>query len=284
MELRTKSSRLQLEPKDGNQWLSLELCTESGKKFLLVETPPGGRRFSYGSFLMFPWVNRLRPNPWERMAKDISTAWVEDSHGISLHGMVHSLPREPLSLSGSAASFLVKIPEKWRNEHNFAYEIEEGFRLTEHRLEITYKVWNSKNSSESFALGIHPYFRLGEEDWELDLGKAKEVLLDKDLLPKEILGEAFGSLPVLHRNWDSLFYVTGTPSVRLVSSERNVQLKIGSDQAKFFQIYLPPESDRIAIEPMTSCANFLTYPLGNPKNLLDANPFIADFRIEMRDL
>jgi len=273
-KLKTKKATFEVYPKGGGQWLGLSLASPADGTVISVVSghKPPDPFFASGSFLMFPWVNRLEPNPWARTPFYPSTHWLTDGNGIPLHGLYHNLPRElieeELGEEQSRVSFSFELPKEWEGTNLSKINLIESFQLTDSELKIKYIVKNESDSDFSFALGIHPYFRLGDEltvdDLYLFGSGFYEVKLGDYLLPEKILTEEIRfeeEVKLQGISYDSLYQarlVDGTDSFfGFFSMNRKEKVIIGG--GNFYQIYTPGDRKSIAIEPMTSTGNFLHF-------------------------
>jgi len=279
-QLKTKHALFETFPTGGGQWLKLELASPvDGKKISVV----AGHKspdpfFASGSFLMFPWVNRLEPNPWAREPFYPSIHWLTDGNGIPLHGLYHNLPRtlarEKVSDTESTCEFDMEIPDTWKGTQLSQIQIRECYELTDSALTIVYKLKNESDTDLPFALGIHPYFRWNEDESIDDLylfgSGFFKVKLGDYLLPEKVITEQIflsGEESLGGVKLDDLYQTADklSPFVGIFSMNKKEKLLIeGGD---FYQIYTPQDRRSIAIEPMTGTGNFLHYPGGSPRIL-----------------
>jgi aldose 1-epimerase len=273
-QLKTKRARFDINPDEGGQWLALQLGSQLSDDTISVLS--GYKHpdpfFASGSFLMFPWVNRLNPNPWAKAPFYPSTHWLTDGNGLSLHGLYHNLSRqivaELTTNKESRASFCFILPDEWKHTQLSQIKIIETFVLSDSELKIEYTVQNMSDSDFEFALGIHPYFSLGEDSNIDDLylfGTGfHEVKLGDFLLPERILENEIRLIEECKlegKHFDSLFKSVpekGQNSyIGFFSMNRKERVIVGG--ANFYQVYTPPDRKSLAIEPMTATGNFLNF-------------------------
>ncbi|GBF42463.1 epimerase [Leptospira ellinghausenii] len=275
--LKTKYSSFGTEPTGGGQWLHLNLHSpvDGSKVSVVAGHKAPDPFFASGSFLMFPWVNRLEPNPWAREPFYPSIHWLTDGNGIPLHGLFHNLPRTILSETQgdmeSTVKFSMVIPETWEGTLLSKIQVTEVYQLTSSELKIIYELKNQSEEEFPFALGIHPYFRWNEEESIDDLfligSGFHQIKLGDYLLPERVLGGELllnGELSLMGKNLDDLYGATGNeiPYIGLFSMNKKEKLLISG--GNFYQVYTPQDRRSIAIEPMTSTGNFLHFPGANP--------------------
>jgi len=294
--LKTKKAYFDVLPDAGGQWIDLVLS--SPVDFSELSVIAGHKSpdpfFASGSFLMFPWVNRLEPNPWAHPPFYPSTNWLTDGNGVSLHGLFHNLNRKILSESesgkGSTVSFGFELPEEWKDSFLGKINLTETYILTDHELKIRYQVTNHSEEDISFALGIHPYFRWGKEENIDDLylfGTGfYEVKLGDYLLPEKVLKDIVRleeETKLEGKNYDSLFMAKQehekSSYLGFFSMNRKEKILVGG--GNFYQVYIPGDRKSIAIEPMTSTGNFLHFSESNPVGLPKKEQKTIEFFIRM---
>ncbi|TGL47260.1 aldose 1-epimerase [Leptospira kemamanensis] len=276
-QLKTKYSSFGSEPTGGGQWLHLHLHSpvDGSTVSVVAGHKPPDPFFASGSFLMFPWVNRLEPNPWARDPFYPSVHWLTDGNGISLHGLFHNLPRvileETQSDEKSVVKFGMEIPDSWKGTFLSKIQVREVYELTPSELKIIYELENTSTEDFPFALGIHPYFRWNEEENIDDLfligSGFHQIKLGDYLLPERVLdGELVihSEIPLSGKNLDDLYMAVGNevPYIGLFSMNKKEKLIISG--GNFYQVFTPQDRKSIAIEPMTSTGNFLHFPRANP--------------------
>ncbi|MCW7493859.1 aldose 1-epimerase [Leptospira soteropolitanensis] len=293
-QLKTKRSCFEIHPTGGGQWLSLSLQSPvDGKSVSVVSGHKAPDPFfASGSFLMFPWVNRLEPNPWAREPFYPSTHWLTDGNGIPLHGLFHNLPRqlvkEEISEKESYAEFAIEIPASWKGTLISKIHVKECYRLFPSELKVIYRLTNESDSEFPFALGIHPYFRWNEDESIDDLFlfgsgfykvKLGDYLLPEKIQKEDILLNAEETLA--GKNLDDLYFaIEGTNSyIGLFSMNKKEKLIIQGGE--FYQVYTPQDRRSIAIEPMTGTGNFLHFPGGNPKTISPKTEKQIEFSIRL---
>lgn len=293
-QLKTKQSSFETHPTGGGQWLGLHLLSPvDGKSVSVVSGhKPPDPFFASGSFLMFPWVNRLEPNPWAREPFYPSTHWLTDGNGIPLHGLYHNLPRhlvkEELSEKESYAEFEMEIPSVWKGTLLSKIQIKECYRLFPSELKIIYRLVNDSDTEFPFALGIHPYFRWNEDESIDDLflfgSGFHKVKLGDYLLPERIQKEDIilnSEETLMGKNLDDLYASTNGENSYIGLFSMNKKEKLIIQGGDFYQVYTPQDRRSIAIEPMTGTGNFLHFPGGNPKTITPKTEKQIEFSIRL---
>jgi aldose 1-epimerase len=287
--LKNNSVEFVLDPELGSQWKSLRfkiLNENQTEKSSLewVDVISGFSRsdsfFSSGSFIMFPWVNRMLPNsfyPNSLDKKDTTpNRYQLDSNNLPLHGTIHQDSWEKL---------------EGQNQLELTYQeftgrrkcrLTQDFELGEKEIKIHLQIDNLFPKSWHFSVGYHPYFRLpigSVDDWILQFyGEGEKIDLDKNCLPilkqkgsEEIIASSHNSfpktqIPLEAVQMDDLYYFVDGISISLTHPQLNYSICIESKGNydsifNYCQIYIPPSRDRIAIEPMLTPGNFENLPL-----------------------
>ncbi|TGL17782.1 aldose 1-epimerase [Leptospira bourretii] len=293
-QLKTKQSCFEIHPTGGGQWLGLHLLSPvDGKSVSVVSGHKAPDPFfASGSFLMFPWVNRLEPNPWAREPFYPSTHWLTDGNGIPLHGLYHNLPRhlvgENISDGVSYAEFEMEIPAPWKGSLLSQIQVKECYQLFPSELKVIYRLTNGSDTEFPFALGIHPYFRWNEDESIDDLflfgSGFHKVKLGDYLLPEKVQKEDIilnSEETLMGKNLDDLYASIDGENSYIGLFSMNKKEKLIIQGGEFYQVYTPQDRRSIAIEPMTGTGNFLHFPGGNPKTIAPKTEKKIEFSIRL---
>jgi aldose 1-epimerase len=111
------------------------------------------------------------------------------------------------------------------------------------------------------AFGFHPYLRVPSvprAEWEVSFPVRRRVLLDGRMLPTGAteLVDSIGG-PIGERTWDDCFDRLDSPA-RFGVSGGGREIQIEFDQGyRVAQIFAPPGTEYLCVEPMTAPANSL---------------------------
>ncbi|TGM23821.1 aldose 1-epimerase [Leptospira meyeri] len=293
-QLKTKQSCFEIHPTGGGQWLGLHLLSPvDGKSVSVVSGHKAPDPFfASGSFLMFPWVNRLEPNPWAREPFYPSTHWLTDGNGIPLHGLYHNLPRhlvrEEITDGVAYAEFEMEIPTTWKGSLLSQIKVKECYQLFPSELKVIYRLTNGSDTEFPFALGIHPYFRWNEDESIDDLflfgSGFHKVKLGDYLLPEKVQKEEVilnSEETLMGKNLDELYASIDGENSYIGLFSMNKKEKLMIQGGEFYQVYTPQDRRSIAIEPMTGTGNFLHFPGGNPKMIAPKTEKKIEFSIRL---
>lgn len=222
-----------------------------------------------GSFL-FPFPNRLKGGEYVFQNKTYNFDCNDcDNRPNALHGTLYdqkfNITRFEAFEDRAEVDFLFKTSGIY-SAYPFYYSVLVQYILhATDGLSINTVVTNHGNSTMPVGFGWHPYFKT--------TGKIDDILLhfpNCENIELDVLGIPTGTIlpsklfkftdSVNTTNLDDCFRVitsTETSCISLIDSSNNVRVDIwqqnGTDKYNFFQTYIPPHRNSIAIEPMT-CA------------------------------
>ena len=224
-----------------------------------------------------------------------------DENGLPIHGLLGAHPGWTVLEAGAssdAARLRAELDfgayEDLLAGFPFPHRIEYDASIVASRLRVRLTVTPTADVSVPISFGLHPYLRLPHTDrrrWTLELPVRRRVVLDARGLPTghyETLTPGALSGPLGDRTFDDCFDrldapADGGPIVFAVQDARrrlSVELLEGYDVA---QVFAPPGSDYICIEPMTAPVNALADGTGL-RFAEPGEPFAAEFAITVRSL
>jgi len=107
------------------------------------------------------------------------------------------------------------------------------------------------------ALGWHPYFKLNSdlESWKISIPSAKKIELNSNQIPTGHLSDFPSKFSLNAQNLDDCFLLEPNDIQVVLLEDDHYQLEISWEKHSFLQLYIPPERNAIAIEPMTGNIN-----------------------------
>ena len=253
-----------VEPRGGGlRALTVDGCA-------LVESYADGDRPPYAAgAVLFPWPNRVRDGRWSAHGTDHQLDVDEPELRNASHGLVRDQQFETEHRAGDVVTLRTVVND--RPGYPFHLQLTIEYRLLDDGLRVRSQVRNLGDRPAPFALGFHPYLRLGEVPTEqLWLQVAAEEVLDVDhrLIPVGSRAVTAGpqdprELPlataVLDHCYGGLAVVDGSVRHRLRAPDgRALELRA---EARFgwLQVYTCPQFPRaegaglaVALEPMTA--------------------------------
>ena len=229
--------------------------------------PPVGR----GQLLM-PWPNRIRDGRYSFGGRDLQLGLSEPSRGNASHGLVRwaawTLEEHAAASVSLTYRLIAQSGYPWTLDLHVLYDVSAD------GLTLTLTATNLSGSPAPFAIGAHPYLRVGDDPIdgsELTVPASVRLLTDEQLIPvgeekvdgtpydfrvsrpirDTVLDHAFGDLD---RDPDGIATVT----LRDPASGNGVALWL-DDTHRWIQVFsaeLDPAPRRaLAVEPMTSPPN-----------------------------
>jgi aldose 1-epimerase len=232
--------------------------------------------------LLAPWANRLSRRRFtvEGVEVDVDRSPLvrDDERGLPIHGTMTAQPgwevvrHEPERL---VARFAYDTPELLA-AFPFPHDLEVDIALEDGLRVVTELA--ARDVAVPVSFGWHPYFRAPgpRESWTLRLPPRRRVELDERAIPtgaeEELTAE---EAPLGERTYDDHFALEGDRLFRLGPLE--VEFGEGYPYA---QVFAPPGSDFVAVEPMTARVNALVD--GGYRLVQPGARFAATFRVRGR--
>ena len=288
-----KGSSLSIDLQAGGRIVCLTLLSPlSSQPHTIISLHPNTNFTASGSFLMYPWVNRLESDTFGGDIKLIPD--YRDGNGVILHGLFSACEREIIEIKENYMVLKVKDYEKAYEKNEFLRKFPkfiEHFILNEHSLSVLTEFLPIDNDdSMSFSYGYHPYIQL--DDLEIEgvkmstnmthyvkndakllpiYGKEKKYeLLDiNELFPKdyEIVKTTIFDHCLYNSNDQSYNFFTlsyKSENITITVDDSNEVFLKNKDSVikgkekillKYFQIYTPNDRKRFCIEAQNSGAN-----------------------------
>lgn len=234
------------------------------------EPPPG-----LAGATLAPWPNRVEGARWSLHGVRQELEVTEPEFGHANHGLLLDTDYDVVSELKHEVELCATVSD--RPGYPFTLEVRVRYSVEVSGVRVRHSVRNLSNQRAPFALGAHPYLRVGEEPVEnliLEIGAARTLELDDSYIPRgefDVTGSAWDlrngrpvSSTITHAAYAGLALEQGLVVHRLRSREGNsVELWADPDFA-WVQVYIVNEfeSDKgtrtaIAVEPMTAPPNAL---------------------------
>jgi galactose mutarotase-like enzyme len=243
--------------------------------------------------LLHPWANRLEGPRYRAAGRDVildmaSPRLHADGNGLPNHGVPWSrLPWEVVEVRPDRliARLDWRRPE-WLAIFPFPHRLEMTVSLAPAALEIATALTAGAEGPVPVAFGFHPYLGLpglDRSEWRLELPAMRRLVVDGRRIPtggeEPVPAE---TAPLGDRAFDTGFALeTDTATLAISGGGRRIAVEL-LEGYRFAQVYAPPESDFVALEPMTaptnalaSCRGLMIVPAGGE--------FRAAFRIRVEE-
>jgi galactose mutarotase-like enzyme len=252
------------------------------------------RGATFGIPLLHPWANRLGGFAYsvggETVALDARWPRVRtEEHGLPIHGLLAAYPGwEVTAQTGATLSAVLDFaadPELL-DAFPFPHTLTLDVALTPDALTIATTLTPTGDRAVPIAFGFHPYLALPDvarEDLVLRHGAITHLLLDGGLPTGVRQPVAARDAPLGDATYDDLFGDLGPdPAATLAGGGRELTVRF-LEGYTHLQLFAPPGTTSVAIEPMTAPTDALRSGDGL-RFARPGEPFRATFSIAVRDL
>jgi len=227
-------------------------------------------RWAKGNFL-FPFANRLDEGTYAWEGETYQFPINETDSHTALHGFFGNLAFdwESKDLRPTSAKLVfVREDPSPTPPYPFPHRIRLTFEIDSQKgIWIQTEVTNLGEGAMPVCWGWHPYFQLNGPlaEWELQLPACDMIGIDQRMLPtgKKYSFDRFKTYRALGTEvFDNCFALSSTEDRAQIGLRSGTESLIylqenGSGYYPFFQLFIPPDRDSLAIEPMTSNVNAL---------------------------
>ncbi len=118
--------------------------------------------------VLFPFVGSLKNKEYKLDGK---------AYPMGQHGFARDMEQTLISQTEDTVWFELKSNEDTMSKYPFAFILNIGYRLTDNKVEVMWKVTNPDEKKLYFSIGAHPAFLIPEDKsgYALGFGKAKEI-------------------------------------------------------------------------------------------------------------
>jgi aldose 1-epimerase len=251
---------LQLSPSIGGAISAFEWKHEGGSRSILRKChSPLEKVLDACCFPLVPYVNRIRGGRFCFRGREVTLQPNMAGDPSPLHGQGWLNPwTVERSDAASAVSSYRHEPGEWP----WSYEARQEFSLDRDGLSVRLTCRNSSGELMPCGLGEHPYFNCGPETridthvscaWTVD-----EHVLPVDKVPAEGRYDLKNRL-VCGQDLDNGFGDWGGEA-RMTDPDWPYDIRLSSPEAKFFQLYSPPQGRIFVAEPVTHANAALNTP------------------------
>lgn len=227
----------------------------------------------FNSSFLFPFPSRITDGKYTFNNTNYQLDCNEAGQNNALHGHIHNKPFVLTSSEAAApgASLTLSYTDDGTsNGFKFPYEIKITYVFFGERMGIQFKVINNGDSTFPFGIGWHPYFKTNKlNESSLNFASDTQISFNDKM-------QAIGTKPIRYKfpliiedkSLDDGFILIN-PYAEFKSDAYTLDLQFSSaKEHSFLQLYIPPNRESIAIEPMT-CA---TDSFNNKMGLLELKP------------
>ena len=211
--------------------------------------------------LLHPWANRLGRWGYSFDGEDVDLRGLSlpvDGNGLPIHGNLLGVPFETVRSNTSRLTARLDYgdhPEKLR-AFPFPHVLTVDARLHPTRgLNIVTQVEATGNGPVPISFGFHPYVQLPRGDragWELRWPACEHVEVDDRVMPTgQRTPQAAQREPIGDRTFDDHYALGPDRTFSIAAEERTLTFEFDAAYP-FAQLFVPPDRQLVAIEPMTA--------------------------------
>ena len=258
----TRANYLELSNQKNNTYAKIYLDQGASlqdlvinKKIIIKNLNTSKYEDTYESSLLFPFANRIKNGVYQFQNKthklDINK--IEENNAI--HGLIYNktFTIEEQQVSEKSAIVKLKYSEKNKTEgFPFKYDVELTYILTVNDLILTVLILNTDFESLPFSLGWHPYFYSNNlYNSSLSFDSDKKVSFDFNMIPNGIKDIDFGNKLLIKDNKFDDCFILNNNKISFKTPDYKIDIS-SSTKNNYLQIYTPPNSNSVAIEPCTA--------------------------------
>ena len=252
--------RLELSPSIGGSILAFEWLAADGAVPILRRCNSRGRNvLETASFPLVPYVNRIRGGRFSFRGREVRLRPNMTGDPSPLHGQGWLNPWNLEEVDkGRAVLGFRHAASEWP----WHYEARQEFAIDEAGLSLGLACRNTSGEPMPCGLGQHPYFPCGPET-RLDTKVTHAWTIDEHVLPiAQVLAEGRFSLVDRLVCGQDLDHGFGgwAGAARIMDPGWPCDIAMSSPDARFFQLYSPPDGGIFVAEPVTHANAALNEP------------------------
>jgi aldose 1-epimerase len=251
IELQAGKLRLELSPSIGGAISALEWTGGEAPLPILRKCHSGLENvLDAASFPLVPYVNRIRDGSFTFRGRQVRLAPNMAGDPSPLHGQGWLSPWTVDSATGRHALLRFRHAA---GEWPWAYEARQELALDEGGVSLTLTCVNLSEEAMPCGLGQHPYFPCGPQT-RIDTEVTVAWTIDEKVLPVDkVVAEGRYGLKdrlVCGQGLDNGFG-GWAGAARMSDPDWPFEVRLRSPDARFFQLYSPPEGGIFVAEPVT---------------------------------
>ena len=265
-----KKGYLKCIPEFGANIIELQL-ENNGKSFQILDGFSSEEQLrentkSRGIHLA-PFPNRIRDGkyPFDGIAYQLPINKPKEQNAI--HGFIWDKPFNVIEEKSEKDHASLSMGYNYNGEftsYPFLFQIKYSYQLSPDGLAVSVQVMNTGDSNLPFGVGWHPYFTFHKPVDELELQLPACTVLDVDerMIPTGTANPypKFEHLTSIgSTSFDTAFKLSDSDDsfiTRLYDPAEKTTIVLTQDQhLPYLQVYIPPDRNSIALEPMSCPAN-----------------------------
>jgi len=220
---------------------------------------------TYSSSILFPFANRIADGIYEYEGEQYFLNINQKKENNALHGLVFNKTFELVEkkVTQEEATVLLRYEEKGHAQgFPYTYRIDLKYTLTKKSLDLSVSVNNTDTKKFPFTLGWHPYFNSTDLYNSIVRFKShKQILFDERNISQGFREfEMSDAFKIEKKSLDDCYLLDST---KILFETPNYSFELSSSEKDcFLQLYTPPQSNTLAIEPTTGISNSFNNRIG----------------------
>lgn len=234
----------------------------------------------FKSAKLAPFPNRISNGKYSFNGKEYQLPLTDAKHGNAMHGFVFDKVFELLSHDESQTECAVELQYTYNGKLEgfpFPFKMNLTYILSDDGFECETLVMNTGTEAMPFGDGWHPYFQTNTKVDRLQLCLPAAELIEVDdkliptgnLLPFKDFEDCL--VTIGDRQFDTGLKLTlngrdDQANIELYDPENDILInlwqEVGDKKYNYLQLYIPPDRQSIAIEPMTCATDAFNNGMG----------------------
>jgi aldose 1-epimerase len=232
---------------------------------IIKDLSPLAYNETYASSILFPFANRIEDGIYKFDRKDYFLDINQAQENNAIHGLVYNKTFELVEkkVTQEEATVLLRYVEKGHAQgFPYSYRVDIKYTLTKCSINLSASVKNTDVKQFPFTLGWHPYFTSTDlYDSIVRFKSHKQVYFDERNITQGLRDfEIKDQFKIENKSLDDCF-VLDSNKILFETPDYSFELT-SSEKECFLQLYTPPKSNTIAIEPTTGVSNSFNNRIG----------------------
>lgn len=247
-----------------NQGASLqELIIENTS--IIEDLDPLKYADTYASSILFPFANRIKDGSYSFQNKEYKLEINQKEENNALHGLVYNKTFKVINEEVSKSKATIQLEYNEVNESKgfpYTYIIRLTYTLSHSGLKLNVQIKNTDSKPFPFTIGWHPYFiSIDLYNSSLQFDSSKKIILGKRMITSGLEDVTINDkFEIKEQKLDDCYILDGN-MIKFYTPNYDVEMKASSHET-FLQMYTPPRTNTIAIEPTTGVSDSFNNKIG----------------------
>ena len=220
---------------------------------------------TYASSILFPFANRIKDGVYTFNGKKYQFEINQEEENNALHGLVYNKTFKIINEDISDNETSIKLEYNEVNESKgfpYTYTIQLQYTLSQDELKLNVSVKNTDTKPFPFTLGWHPYFisqNLYKSSLKFDSNQ--KLVLGERMITTGVQNiKNVKTFEIKDKKLDDC-YILNSNTLKFATPSYDLEMSTTSNES-FLQIYTPPRTNTIAIEPTTGVSDSFNNKMG----------------------